>query len=94
MLFSGMLCVMMKMKISKHKIRLSLTIFFLIIGLVFGILWLQRLQLDYNSEGRYFDQEQGIVYTDNGIVAYGTVAFVSLLIGTFFLVVKSKKLRK
>lgn len=75
----------------KQKIKWILTAIFLFSGVFSGILWLKKLQLDYNSEGRYFDQETGLVYTDNGLTVFGTFTIVFLLIGSIFLFVTLTK---
>ncbi len=59
-----------------------------IIGIFFGIEWIKRLSLPYNSEGRYFDQATETVYTDSGVITYGLLTFIFLIIGIVFLFFK------
>ncbi|MCK4663983.1 MAG: hypothetical protein KAT68_14035 [Bacteroidales bacterium] len=76
------------MKNLLHHIKWILTIMSIIIGILFGIEWINRLLLPYNSEGRYFDQVTEIVYTDSGIIVYGLLTLIFLIIGTVFLFLK------
>ena len=69
-------------------IKWILTLLPIIIGILFGIEWLNRLLLPYNSEGRYFDQVTIVVYTDDGVIAYGLLTLIFLIIGAVCLFLK------
>ncbi len=71
-----------------------LSVISIIIGVLFGAEWIKRLSLPYNSEGRYFDQATETVYTDSGIISYGILTFLFLIIGFIFLFLKLKLLRR
>ncbi len=60
----------------------------MIIGILFGIKWLNRFFLPYNSEGRYFDKATEVVYSDSGVIVYGLFTLIFLIIGTVFLFLK------
>jgi hypothetical protein len=53
-------------------------------ALLLARLWLQRLSLPYNEEGRYFDAAHGVVYDEGAIAVYGvlTVLFALLAVAT------------
>ena len=74
-------------RIIQYIIRI-LSVFSIIIGVLFGAEWIKRLSLSYNSEGRYFDQATEIVYTDNGVIVFGLLTFIFLIIGIVFLLLK------
>ena len=50
------------------------------VGLLFGALAYSRAQLPYNEEGRFFDATEGVVYDRDGLVVYGLIAGVFLLL--------------
>jgi len=80
-------------RIIQYIIRI-LSVFSVIIGILFGAEWIKRLSLPYNSGGRYFDQATEIVYIDSGIVSYGMLTFLFLIIGFTFLFLTLKLLRR
>ncbi|MBL7951908.1 MAG: hypothetical protein JNM62_09320 [Flavobacteriales bacterium] len=51
-----------------------------IAALVFVVLWLNRVRLDYDSEGRYFDEEAMVVYDADAVLVYGSLALASSLV--------------
>ena len=53
----------------------------LLIG-TFGIGWvfIKRIRLPYNSEGRYFDEGSGVVYHQQAVVVYGLLSIIVLAI--------------
>lgn len=53
----------------------------IIIGFCFGMKWFNQLGLDYNSEGRYFDEMASVVYKEESIMVYGALTFFFVLIG-------------
>ncbi len=50
----------------------------LVMSVFFFILSFKRSRLDYGAEGRYFDEQTGVVYSDSAVVAYGLTGAVSL----------------
>lgn len=63
-----------------------------LLTVIFSLLWLERVRMTYNSEGRYFDENALVVYQDSAVMFFGILAFVSLvlLFGTMFLLVRYK----
>jgi hypothetical protein len=58
----------------------SIAVLALIAALGFGLLWNDRAQLDYNSEGRYFDEGSVIVYDESGVLFFGLLALASIVL--------------
>lgn len=54
---------------------------------------MDRARIEYNSEGRYFDEQAGVVYDDAGVLFFGTITLACLVLGTLALVT-SRLLRK
>jgi len=46
-----------------------------------GVLAWQRADLPYNEAGRYFDAATGVVYHQQGVAIWATIAAVSVLAG-------------
>lgn len=65
----------------KRTILWTITIGSTTIGLFFGMLWFNRLRLDYNLYGKYFDETTLVVYDDDSILVYGLLALFVVLIG-------------
>lgn len=78
---------------STKIIKATITITF--IGVTFGSGWIfiKRLLLPYNSEGRYFDAESSVVYHQQAVIVYGLLFFILLLMtaGLAFRFAKAKK---
>jgi hypothetical protein len=55
----------------------------MLITILFSVIWMQRLQLDYDSEGRFLSPEDGVVYYEDAVLAYG---FFTVLFGLLTLV--------
>lgn len=60
-------------------------------SLAFGWVAHTRSQLPYNSEGRYFDAESATVYTDNAVLAYGSIAITSLILSGALLALSRRR---
>lgn len=74
------------------SIVLHLVLFFTgMIALGFGLLWISRLTLEYNSEGRYFDEEAGVVYHEDGVMFYALLTALSGVTFMVILVVHSRR---
>ena len=59
------------------KIALTIsTVIMAIITLFIAIVFLNRLALSYNSEGKYFDENSSTVYHEQAIAVYGLLFFV------------------
>lgn len=56
-------------------------------------LFLERFFTEYNIEGRYFDENAGVVYEQQAIMAYGVLAFVLTVISATLLHRLKKKMR-
>lgn len=53
----------------------------LVFSMVFGIALLTRLYgSKYNSEGKYFDETDSVVYDQDAVLTYGTLALIFALI--------------
>ncbi len=65
----------------KKTILWTLNISTIIIGSFFGVIWFNRLGLEYNSEGRYFDQTALVVYQKEGVLVYGILTLFFAIIG-------------
>ncbi len=59
----------------------TLTLLALLASVGFGLLWLDRVRLDYNSEGRYFDERAGVVFDISAVMVYGTIALFMAILG-------------
>lgn len=44
-------------------------------------LWIERTQLPYDSQGRYFAPEQGVVFHEQSLIAIGAVIVLLYAIG-------------
>ena len=49
-------------------------------ALLFLSLFLQRLDLPYNAEGNYFDQNDLVTYQAQSVAVYGVLSFGSLIV--------------
>ena len=61
----------------------------LILGLIssfFVWIYIQRANLDYNSEGRYFSPQNGVVYHEQTKEIYGMLALLGLILTAIFMV--------
>lgn len=76
------------------SIRYILLIITAIITGFFIWIYLQRAALDYNSEGRFFSAEEGIVYQEQSKDVYGFFALLGLILtGILFIQLRKKKRR-
>lgn len=57
-----------------------ITLCCLITAVIFGMLWIHRARMDYNSEGRYFDEESLTVHDESAVTAYATLTLVLLVL--------------
>lgn len=74
----------MKYKKVLYKSRIilwTLNISAIIIGLFLGIIWFNRLGLEYNSEGRYFDETISVVYEQDELLVYGILTLFFIIVG-------------
>lgn len=76
---------------SKH-VSLILTILFTVLTLLLSWTFFNRMRLNYNSDGNYFDENSGVVYHEQALIVYGILALVSLLL-TVLTFWKLKKLK-
>ena len=68
-----------------------LTITLVLVTLITAMVFVNRLTLSYNSEGRYFDESSLTVYHEQAIPFYG-ILFVCVLILTLLTFYKTRKL--
>lgn len=59
--------------IRRTAVLLTLTLSFL-----FGLLWGERSWMDFNAEGRYFDEATLVVHEESSKLAYGTLCLIFL----------------
>jgi len=55
-------------------------------------IYIQRANLDYNSDGRFFSTE-GLVYHEQSKEVYGVLAFLGLILTGLFLIKLIKKIQ-
>jgi len=61
----------------------------LLVGLVTSFLiwiYIQRANLVYNSEGRFFSQEDGVVYHEHAKESYGIFALIGVILSAFLII--------
>lgn len=51
-----------------------------ITALISGLIWRERVSMDYNTEGRYLDEQTGVVYGESAVLVYGWLALLSAVI--------------
>ena len=59
-----------------------LTIFTSVLTFIFSLTLFNRIRMNYNTEGNYFDENSAVVYHEQAVFVYGILAFVSLLVTT------------
>jgi len=69
----------------KNRTLWIVTISAMIIGLFFGRIWFNRLRLDYNLNGRYFDKSSSVVYDEDSVFGYGILALFLEYALTYFI---------
>jgi hypothetical protein len=57
-----------------------LTIVLMLVTLYIAIVFVYRLTLSYNSEGRYFDESSLAVYHEQAVTVYGLLFFSGLVL--------------
>ena len=75
----------------KKNLRWSIPITSLILGLFFGIIWFNRYQLEYNAEGKFFDEMAMVVYEQDNSGVYGILALFFFLIGLLYWIIVMRK---
>lgn len=69
-----------------------------IIGFITSIfiwIYIQRVSLNYNSEGRFFSAEEGVIYHKQVAEVYGVIAlFGVILTGLLIATIIRKKVQK
>ena len=67
-----------------------LTTILTVLTAVFSLTYLNRLKINYNSEGNYFDKNSGVVYHQQAVIIWGIIA-----LALFFLTILTAwKLKK
>lgn len=77
----------------KIKIIILATAILALLFILSGWTFYTRMVLDYNSKGNYFDEKTLVTYNEQGVITFGLMTFV-LLIVTLLMIKKIKKLRK
>ncbi len=77
----------------KIKILILATAILALVFMLTGWTFYTRMALDYNSEGNYFDKNTLVTYNEQGVITFGLMTFVILIV-TLLMIKKIKKLRK
>jgi len=74
-------------------LQIVLVVIFSFLTVAFGILYLKRKGLPYNSEGRFFDEAQSIVYHEQSLISILliTLLLFGLFIATLAWILKTVK---
>lgn len=59
-------------------IRWAAILLSLLLSVLFGLLWDERSRMDFNTEGRYFDEATLVVHEESSKLAYGTLSLIFL----------------
>ena len=62
------------------SIRLIVTLIIGLITTLFAWAYIQSTNYDYNSEGKFFSTEDGVVYTEQAKEIYGNLALFGLIV--------------
>ena len=62
-------------------LQIVLVVTFSFLTVAFGILYLKRNELPYNSEGRFFDEAESVVYHEQSLISILMIAL--FLFGLF-----------
>ena len=77
------------------KIILSiLSISVLAITLILIITFVARLNMDFNREGKYFDENSLVVYEEQSKMVYGFLSFLFLILSLYILKMTGKSFIK
>lgn len=71
--------------------QIVLIVVFLFLTMAFGILYLNRKQLPYNSEGRFFNETESVVYLEQSLAPILLLTLLSfgLLLATLAWIFKT-----
>ena len=64
----------------KNWTLIILTIILTVLTTVFCMTYFNRLSMEYNSEGNYFEENSGVVYHEQAVLVFGTIAFILFLL--------------
>ena len=62
-----------------------LSLFTISITTILIITFVKRLKMDFNSEGRYFDEDLLVVYEEQSKMVYGFLSFLFLMLSLYIL---------
>jgi len=62
------------------KIQLVSATLLGVLAITFFMLFVNRLGMEYNSEGNYFDESTGVVYHEQSVSVFGIISVALLLI--------------
>ena len=63
---------------TKKLILMLLSIFSVLLTIIFSIIFVNRLVMPYNSEGNYFDKGNAVVYNEQAVLVYGILLIISI----------------
>ena len=79
----------MELKQGKKLIMLMkktvLLIFTAILTILFSLIYKDRLNLEYNEEGRFFDENTATVYHQQAVSVYGLIALFFFILTLIFI---------
>ena len=85
------------MKITNRFSRIIIitaTVSSAIMALLFSVITIQRMTLDYNENGVHFDEESVTTYDSGSIIAYTGLAIIFVTVTTLLLIVVKKLFSK
>lgn len=62
-----------------------LSLFIISITVIIIITYVKRLNMDFNLEGRYFDEDSLVVYEEQSKMVYGFLTFLFLMLSLYIL---------
>ncbi len=79
---------------TKKLILMLLSIFSVLVTIIFSIIFVNRLVMPYNSEGNYFDKGNAVVYNEQAVLVYGILLFISIAVTAVLFVITFKENNK
>jgi len=79
---------------SKKLILMLLSIFSVLVTIIFSIIFVNRLVMPYNSEGNYFDKGNAVVYNEQAVLVYGILLFIAIAVTAVLFVITFKENNK
>jgi len=79
---------------TKKLILMLLSIFSVLVTIIFSIIFVNRLVMPYNSEGNYFDKGNAVVYNEQAVLVYGILLFIAIAVTAVLFVITFKENNK